>query len=190
MSVRVVLADANVLYSRVLRDYLLCAAEQEIVNVNWSQSILDDVTDHLTTNLPGFTFPSAVALTSALSRTFPNAMVEPTEVEFARLAEIALPDEDDRHVIAAALAADADLICTNNTDDFPAAVMKHLGLDLLTPDELLVHLVQVHGQQMLAAHRCAVASNSQFTDQSTIAALRKAGAPKTADLMAQVLGLA
>ena len=29
--VRVVLADANVLYSRVLRDYLLYAADQEII---------------------------------------------------------------------------------------------------------------------------------------------------------------
>jgi hypothetical protein len=38
--VRVVLADANVLYSRVLRDYLLYAADQEIIAVTWSSLIL------------------------------------------------------------------------------------------------------------------------------------------------------
>lgn len=38
--IRVVLADANVLYSRVLRDYLLYAADQEIVAIAWSPQIL------------------------------------------------------------------------------------------------------------------------------------------------------
>lgn len=31
--IRIVLADANVLYSRVLRDYLLYAADQEIIAI-------------------------------------------------------------------------------------------------------------------------------------------------------------
>lgn len=38
--IRVVLADANVLYSRVLRDYLLYAADQEIIAITWSPAIL------------------------------------------------------------------------------------------------------------------------------------------------------
>lgn len=38
---RVVLADANVLYSRVLRDYLLYAADEEIIAIAWSRGILD-----------------------------------------------------------------------------------------------------------------------------------------------------
>lgn len=38
--IRVILADANVLYSRVLRDYLLYAADQEIISIAWSAEIL------------------------------------------------------------------------------------------------------------------------------------------------------
>ncbi|WP_239346993.1 MULTISPECIES: hypothetical protein [unclassified Frankia] len=38
--IRIVLADANVLYSRVLRDYLLYAADQEIIAITWSAAIL------------------------------------------------------------------------------------------------------------------------------------------------------
>jgi hypothetical protein len=34
--VRVVLGDANVLYPRVLRDYLLYAADQEVIGIAWS----------------------------------------------------------------------------------------------------------------------------------------------------------
>lgn len=51
--VRVVLADANVLYSRVLRDYLLYAADQEIITIAWSSQILAEVTEHLKRNVAG-----------------------------------------------------------------------------------------------------------------------------------------
>ena len=52
--IRVVLADANVLYPRVLRDYLLYAADQEIVAIAWSPQILAEVTEHLMKNVEGF----------------------------------------------------------------------------------------------------------------------------------------
>ena len=42
---------------------------------------------------------------------------------------------------------------------------------------------------MLAAHRTSVASLPGATDDSTVAALRKAGAPQTARLMAGLLGI-
>ena len=35
----VVLADANVVYSRVLRDYLLYAADEGAVSIRWSRAI-------------------------------------------------------------------------------------------------------------------------------------------------------
>ena len=43
---------------------------------------------------------------------------------------------------------------------------------------------------MLAAHHAAVTSLTGATDASTVAALHKAGAPSTADRMAQLLGIA
>ena len=39
------LTDANVLYSRVLRDYLLYAMRAHLIRVVWSQAILAEVTD-------------------------------------------------------------------------------------------------------------------------------------------------
>lgn len=53
--IRVVLGDANVLYSRVLRDYLLYATDEEIIAIAWSAKILDEVVEHLVANRPGFT---------------------------------------------------------------------------------------------------------------------------------------
>ena len=42
------------LYSRVLRDYLLYAMTKRIIGVNWSAAILDEVVEHLIENVGGF----------------------------------------------------------------------------------------------------------------------------------------
>lgn len=67
----VVLADANVLYSRVLRDYLLYAADQEIIAITWSAGILDEVTEHLIHNVAGFDDAAAERLIRAMNRGVP-----------------------------------------------------------------------------------------------------------------------
>jgi predicted nucleic acid-binding protein len=185
--VRVVLADANVLYSQVLRDYLLYAADQEIITVAWSGKILREVTEHLKENIAGFDAAAAGRLVTAMNTAYPLAEVEPGEDALARLAGLTLPDEDDRHVLAAVIAAEATVLCTANISDFPAQVAVALGLEVLTPDELLTRLAREFEVEMLAAHRAAVASLPGATNGSTIAALRKAGAKETADLMAGLL---
>ncbi|MBT8224505.1 MAG: PIN domain-containing protein [Dactylosporangium sp.] len=186
--IRVVLADANVLYSRVLRDYLLYAADQEILVIAWSPQILAEVTEHLMKNVEGFDHTAAQRLVSAMNRAFPYAEVEPSAEHWRTLSEMPLPDEDDRHVLAAALAAEATVLCTSNTKDFPADLVEALGLEVLTPDQLLSQFVVDYEPQMLAVHRTAVASLKGATDASTIAALRRASAPTTAALIAQLLG--
>ena len=174
--IRVVLADANVLYSRVLRDYLLYAADQEIVAIAWSVQILAEVTEHLTRSVEGFDQAAAQRLVGAMNRAFPYAEAEPDEEHWRTLHDLLLPDEDDRHVLAASLAAEATVLCTSNTKDFPTHVVEPLGFEVLTPDQLLSRLVAEYGPQMIAVHRTAVASLKGATDDSTITALRRAGA--------------
>lgn len=185
--VRVVLVDANVLYSRVLRDYLLYAADEEIIAVAWSREVLSEVTEHLVANVPGFTVESGMRLATAMNRAFPYAEVESTSQDHERLSELALPDEDDRHVIAAAVAAEATVLCTANTKDFPEDVAGPLGFEVMTPDALLSILIAEYPVQMLAAHATAVAQLRGATDASTIAALERAGAPIAAARMVPLL---
>ena len=184
------MADANVLYSRVLRDYLLYAAARRVITVNWSQAILDDVAEHISTNVAGFTLQRAAYLLAKMTEAFPVAKVEPNPDDYARLSRCALPDEDDREVMAAALAAEADVICTNNLAHFPEPVLSDLGLEVMTPDCLLCRLFEVQQEAMFQVHRTTVQQFSHATDASTIAALRKAQAPRTADKVAALVGLA
>lgn len=165
------------------------AADQEIIAITWSSQILAEVTEHLEQNIAGFDRGAGERLVRAMNWAFPFAEVEPGEDHWRVLGDVVLPDEDDRHVLAAAIAADATVLCTSNIKDFPAEVAKALGVEVLTPDQLLSQLVSEHEPQMLAVHRTAVASLSGATDESTVAALRRAGASTTAVLMARLLGV-
>ena len=186
--VHIVVADANVLYSRVSRDYLLIAAEHEIIQIHWSPQILTDMTDHLAANRPTFDRAAAERLTAAMTRTFPNALITPQPEHLACLEQYTLPDDDDRDVMATALAAEADIICTNNIKHFPSMVMDDLGLIAMTADALFLLLMDEYLPQMIDTHRTTVAHLHGATDYSTLAALRKAGASATAYHMARVLG--
>lgn len=184
---RVVLADANVLYSRVLRDYLLYSADEEIIAIAWSREILDEVTEHLAANVSGFTAESGARLANGMNRAFPYAEVEPTPGDRDKLSGLALPDEDDRHVLAAAIAAQATVLCTANTKDFPETVVAPLGFEVMTPDVLLSALITEYPSQMITVHATSVARLRGATDGSTIAALRRAGAPTAATKLTQLL---
>lgn len=81
------------------------------------------------------------------------------------------------------------MLCTANVSDFPAEVVEALGLEVLTPDALLVCLIEEFQAQMLAVHGTTVASLAGATDESTIAALRKAGASGAAEAMTGLLGV-
>ena len=50
------------------------------------------------------------------------------------IKDLALPDPDDRHVLAAALHAQADVLVTQNLKDFPDDVLKPLGVAALSAD--------------------------------------------------------
>lgn len=185
--IRIVVGDANALYSRVLRDFLLYAAARQLISIRWSPEIIAEVVEHLIENVDGFDDAAAARLVSAMNDTFPTAQVAPDPGAYRRIEGLELPDGGDRHVIAAALTAEADVICTNNRRDFPPALMAEIGVQAITVDELLSLLVVEFGEEMAAVHRTVVSRFPSATDASTLEALRRAGGIKAADLIAGLL---
>ena len=61
-------------------------------------------------------------------------------------------DAKDRHVLAAAISADADILLTDNTKDFPAEWMAERGIELLTAGHLLIRLADAFPDKMRSAH--------------------------------------
>jgi len=98
------------------------------------------------------------------------------------LAEYLWLAEQVTGIDAATLAKASRIDLADSALHAPAA-----GFELLTADALLSRLVSMHPSRMRDAHRTTVASVSGTTDRLTIAALRRAKATQTADLMEALL---
>ncbi|MFP5501139.1 MAG: PIN domain-containing protein [Candidatus Sericytochromatia bacterium] len=132
-----VVIDACVLYGNLLRDVLLRAAEKGLYRPVWSQHIVNEATAALVRD-KRLSRAGAERLERLLREHFPEAWtsISPALIE----AMVALPDPDDRHVLAAAVRENAEVIVTFNLDDFPAAATSQYGVEAQSPDDFLVNL--------------------------------------------------
>ncbi len=136
MTFRAVL-DACVLFPFGLRDTLLRLAERELYDVYWSDRILDE----MTRNLVGeglMTEAAAQRLEGFIREAFDAAAVSTEAVE--RLELVMTNHPKDRHVLAAAVVADAEAVVTSNLQDFPHEACEPWGIVAMHPDEFLMIL--------------------------------------------------
>jgi hypothetical protein len=73
--------------------------------------------------------------------------------------------------------------------DFPEDVLKSLGLVVVTPDELICPLIEQHPDSMRWIHSQTLRYLPGSTDESTVEALKKAGLPRAALLIARLLAV-
>ena len=64
---------------------------------------------------------------------------------------IDLPDPDDRHVVAAAVRARAQLIVTANLKDFPATQLARWDVGPRSPDDFVLDQIDLSGNAVYAA---------------------------------------
>ncbi len=116
----VVLYDANVLYPSMLRDLLIRIAQAGLVQAKWTDRILDEAFDNLTANRPDLDYQKLRRTRDLINRAIRDCLV----TGYEPLIEVVdLPDPDDRHVLAAAIKAHAQVIVTDNLKDFPPDVL-------------------------------------------------------------------
>ncbi len=128
--------DACVLFPPVLRDILLGMAEAGLYEPKWSERILEEWARATVKLGPGA--EAQARGTAALMRSvFPRAMQAAAPGVEARLV---LPDPNDTHVLAVAIASHADAIITFNAVDFPRHVLAGEGVARRDPDGFLWEL--------------------------------------------------
>jgi hypothetical protein len=72
--------------------------------------------------------------------------------DYADLIEgLPLPDQDDRHVLAAAIRGHADAIVTMNIRHFPPEVLAKFDIELQTPDQFVLNQIMLHPPRALTA---------------------------------------
>lgn len=192
----VVLLDANVLYSRVLSDYFVQLQAAGVVTVKWSSRILDEVvrnkkeaaTAHC--DDPGqlrALLAAAEGLRTYAQTHYATSYIEPSEKHYVRFADLQMPDPDDRHVVAAAVAAEATHLCTADILDFPDAVMERVGVERIKPDALLHEYAARNPLAMVQTHQRVIGWTRGTTHRGLLERLRRAQAATTAEVLERVL---
>ncbi len=94
---------------------------------------------------------------------------------------LTLPDANDRHVLAAAIHAGADLIVTANLADFPPEELAKHGIEALPPDRFIVLLLDLDPQTVCAAAKTQRASlkNPPMSVDEFLATLERQGLSAT-----------
>lgn len=174
MTISVVLADANILFSRTLRDYFLYAADAGAIEIRWSQRILDEMSRNLRTRL-GLDHTATARLEELMNDFLESALIDVGPVD-AAAAEAVEMDAHDRHVLAAALSADADVLLTDNIRHFPRDWMTEHGIELLGASDLLIRLAGLYPDRISAAHARTVQLSPKSEAEVLASLERSAGA--------------
>lgn len=131
--------DACVVYSAPLRDLLIRLALSGLLRVGWSDEILDEAFAALRAHRPDLD-PARLARTRQLMcEAVPDGLVRG---HLDLIKDLQLPDPDDRHVLAAAIRSGAQWIVTDNVKDFPPEALGGHGVEVRTPDELVLWLLR------------------------------------------------
>jgi predicted nucleic acid-binding protein len=144
MEVPSVVLDSCVIFPMPLCDTLLRAAEAELYRVHFSQEILDGATCNLVKK-GRMTEAKAARFQAMIKNTFPEATVEVP----ASLVEAMTNHPGDRHVVAAAIVANAKVVVTDNLKHFPKEALEPYGIQAQHPDVFLTELFDKYPESMV-----------------------------------------
>jgi len=158
-----VVYDACVLYPAPLRDFLLRLATAGLFAAKWTDRIHDEWTSNVLRDRP--------ELEHKLRRTriLMNESVPDCLVDGYKSLEtgLELPDDNDRHVLAAAIRAGAQSIITFNLRDFPEHALSPYDIEAIHPDTFTEQQLDLNEGKVLVtakAHRAALRNPPKDVD--------------------------
>ena len=179
MSHFIAVLDANVLHNYPLTSLLMELADARLFRPAWSEEIHVEWIRSVLSARPDITPEQLEKRRAAMDAALPDACVTGFH---PLIPALQLPDADDRHVLAAAIRAKAQVIVTFNERDFPEDVLAGFEITPQHPDTFLRHLVDlapamVRGriERMLAAW-----SHPPTEPDTFIGHLERCGLPETA----------
>jgi predicted nucleic acid-binding protein len=171
--------DANVLHSQPLTSLLLELAVARLYRPAWSEDIHAEWRRSVLRARPDVDPAALDRRRAAMDSALPDACVS----GYGPLIKVlTLPDPDDRHVLAAAVRAKAQVIVTFNERDFPADTLAGFDVVAQHPDVFLRHLVDLQPAQVRARIEQMLLGWRQppNTPEAFIDTLERAGPPDTA----------
>ncbi|HSH81995.1 MAG TPA: PIN domain-containing protein [Herpetosiphonaceae bacterium] len=144
MSFLGVVLDTSVLFPAVVRDTLLRSADAGMYRPYWSDEILEELRRNLVST-GRTTEEQAQRLVDMLRRAFPEASITGYEEVVNRMTN----HPKDRHVLAAAVVAQAQIIVTDNLRDFPETALAPFTIEAQSADTFLTGLFEEVPERMV-----------------------------------------
>lgn len=176
-----VLLDACILFPTVLREILIGAATAGGFQPLWSAKILAEWR-HTAARLGPEADRIAGAEIALLNANWPDASVD---FDAGVLDILTLPDRNDRHVLAAAMAGGADVLLTRNLRDFPTRVLARHDILRRDPDSFLLDFAHT-GEADIATVVGEVQARTEAIsgrEQPLRPLLKRAGLPRLGKLL-------
>ena len=181
------LIDACALAGALKRNLLLTLAEAEFFRIRWSDKILDETETAIEGILRDKGVEDATERAARARKAMVTAFEEACVGDFTGMmgAVTGLPDENDRHVVAAALKTSAAVIVTDNLKDFPEAVLTPLNLEARSADAFIADTIALDPGRAVAAIRKMRArlKRPEKTADTLLLDMEAAGLTETVDAL-------
>ena len=178
MATFTVIYDANVLYPAPLRSVLMFLAQTDLFRARWTLDIHEEWIRNLLLKRPDLSQEKLEGLRDMMIDAIPDSLVtgyEPT------IDGLILPDPDDRHVLAAALRANAEIIVPANLKDFPAESLMPYNVVAQHPDDFILDLIDLQPPLVLTCFEedRTHYRNPPYTVEEYLENLQRQGLSKT-----------
>ena len=140
-------------------------ALMDLFRAKWTNRIHDEWIRNLLQNRPDLKSDQLEKTRRLMNTATRDCLVEGYD---DLIESVKLPDEDDRHVLAAAIHSEADIIVTFNLKDFPQKVLRQHKMESLHPDEFITRLIDMDAAAVCQAaqqHRARLRNPPKTVDE-------------------------
>jgi predicted nucleic acid-binding protein len=176
--------DTNIIIPIEIRDLLFWFAHDDLYTPKWSKHIFDEWEDVM--RRKDVSEEEIKKRIGWARQAFPDAMVGNYEV---LIDSLTLSDEKDRHVLAAAIKTNANIIVTNNLKDFPDEYLNTFGLSAKSADDFLTETIDLNPKVAVNSFRKLVMNrrNPNLDEYEVLDCLRRNGLKDTANYLHALL---
>jgi predicted nucleic acid-binding protein len=178
----VAICDSCVLYDSTTRDFLMRFAVNDLFFMKWSQDIENEWIYSLLLKRTDL-YRERLERTARMMR---EAILDSMVIDYEKHIELLnLPDQNDRHVLAAAIESNAEYIVTVNVDDFPELELSKYKVKTIRPDIFLSGLAKSYpfAFQKIAEDILSACRKPKLSKADLIEKMKKVGLKVTAKLL-------
>lgn len=182
----VALYDASVLRPGALRDLLVRLGCSGLYQAKWTEHILDEAFLAIVSEQPELD-QKLDRLRELMRGSIPDVTVTGYE---DLVPSLELPDPNQRHVLAAAIACSAQVVVTSNPRRFPEAQLQRYNIEAQSPDEFIINVLELAPARVVSIvqDQARALAQPEIPFEDLLDRLRAVGLPRTAAAIRQQLG--